>query len=190
MDPNDAPESAPENDDPSSLIDGVAKLPSGSFDVPLPPRAFREAVFARTARVVRARSRGRWLPFAAALLLAYAAGLLTMPLVKVETTETPSPVLVEPRPGEAAPSAASVASAVDPAEILHSVSTAPMADRIRLLKQAGDAYLLARGDLDGALHCYRQLLELAPPDVKTKPRSDDTWLLAALKQGQSTPGMR
>jgi hypothetical protein len=192
MEPRDPLQGAPENDDLSSLIDGVTELPPGSFDVPLPPHGFREAVFARTVRVVRARSRARWLSFAAALLVAYAAGLLTTSLVKVKNAEPPAPVPVGAPPGAPPRAGASVASAVDPAEILRGVSIAPLADRIRLLKQAGDAYLLGRGDLDGALHCYRQLLELAPTDVKTKtkPGEDDTWLLAALKQGHSTPRMR
>ena len=89
-----------------------------------------------------------------------------------------------------ASSSTAPAGAADPAEMLRRVSSVPPADRIRLLKQAGDAYLLARGDLEGALHCYRQLLELASPDTTARLEGDDTWLLAALKQGQMTRKLR
>jgi len=173
------------DEDDAPLIDGMPELPGGSFRLPRAPAGLRETVLERTTRAVRARRGRRRLAVAVALAVAWAAGAGTTRLLDVIDGRRARDLAEAPR--APAPSRAIEAAAdavLDPQAILRQVSRAPMEDRIRLLKQAGDAYLLARGDLEKALDCYRQLLELAP-EARTRPDDGDTWLLAALKQGQT-----
>ena len=72
-------------------------------------------------------------------------------------------------------------AAADPGEILRQVAITTPAERPRLLRAAGDAYLAAGGDLEGALDCYRQVLELSGGSSKMEAEPGDTWLLASLK---------
>ncbi|HJT35320.1 MAG TPA: hypothetical protein VJ783_25060, partial [Pirellulales bacterium] len=61
----------------------------------------------------------------------------------------------------------------------------PPEQQIRLLEMAGDRYLYGRADVASALDCYRQVLELTPPDARRQPLPHESWLLAELR---ASPG--
>ena len=66
----------------------------------------------------------------------------------------------------------------EPRELELLASIAEPERRAQLLHQAGDLYLRGEGDIDGALRCYRELLELQP----RRTASSESWLLTALRQ--------
>ena len=182
-------------DDASPFPDG--KPPPGSFDLPVPPRGLSEAVWASTARALRRRRGRRRALISIGLAGLYAVGLGTGLLwrrshpISEEPIPAGAPVPARdfaPAPAPvAAPAPADLTRATDgddPRALLGKVSSAAPEERLRLLRRAGDACLARLGDLEGALHCYRQLLELQPADARAGPEPEDSWLLAALKQGQ------
>jgi hypothetical protein len=72
-------------------------------------------------------------------------------------------------------------SGLSPEELRRRVAGAPRPEQIRLLRLAGDRYLFGQADLDGALDCYRQIIELTPRGELARQQTDDSWLLAELK---------
>lgn len=154
------------------LIDGLEGLPGGSFRSLQPPDGLREAVLAETLRVVHGRSLRRRLGMLVGAVVLYALGLAT------NIARSPAPT-VPPLEGPAP-------AADNPAALLGEVAMAAPADRARLLKRAGDAYLARDGDLERALDCYRQLLEISPAIelASSAVGEGDTWLWTSLKQGQ------
>jgi hypothetical protein len=166
------------------LIDGLEKLPPDGFELPRPPDGLQDRIFALTARQIRTRSRRRVYRLVAAALVVYAAGFFTSRAVRFGPVEAPTPARSDS--GVESIAANRSPPAADPDATLRRVRSAPPPERPRLLKQAGDEYLIASGDLDGALHCYRQFLEIASDDERTRSDPGDTWLLGSLKQGRTT----
>lgn len=74
---------------------------------------------------------------------------------------------------------------VDPQQLRASVADASPRERIELLQRAGDLYLNRLADVQSALDCYQQVLELLPVDERAKPKRNDSWLLAELKLAYS-----
>ena len=173
-----------ERDDLGPLLDGVDDLPEGSLSpVELPP-GLEGAVLGRTVSVVRWRRRRRQLRNVAFLGLVYLAGLASAHLLE-------DPVRSPPRPdGTREPVTTQPDETSKPSELLRRVLGTPPAEQRRLLKLAGDTYLGSHADLENALYCYRQLLELTPHAERALPATDDSWLLVALKQDQSNPEWR
>ncbi len=176
----------PEDEDEPLLegCEGPGDLPRGIFEVPTPPEGLREAVLKRTLGVVVARRRRRRFGMVLGLVLVYSAGILTTRLFPAKVMELPGA-----RPVARETSVASITPA-EPADLLRSVIDAPPEERPRLLREAGDLYLSARGDVESALHCYRQVLELSKPSERRRPEAGDTWLLAVLKDGQGIKSRR
>ncbi len=173
-----------DGEDGPPFFEGPEGLPAGSFDLPRPPAGFREEVFRRTARVVRRRVHLRRLGLAIAGSLIFALGLVTGQLFPGNG----GPGLA-PSPPEA-PGASLTAPSRGPREILRQVPDAPPADRPGLLRRAGDSYLSSSGDLEAALDCYRQYLEISTAAGSDAPDGGGTWLLEALKQGRTTQRKR
>ena len=156
-----------------------------------PPRALHDALLQRTSRLVRRRSRVRRVRQLCALAAAYAAGLATMRAVWTEARPAPpapQPSLVASAGTKKTPTAQAKAqeptrdlARLSAAELRRMVPGAPRERQIRLLQLAGDRYLYASADVASALDCYRQVLELTPPDEVGPPREHDSWLLAELK---------
>ncbi len=167
---------------------------------------FRAALINETARLVRRRGRRRRWGRAAQFALTYAAGVLTvLALWWNSTTAAPksseqvalaphvaapsAPVKTAPPAVAAAPNKQPSPAAVDerrlsPEQLRARVAGAPRAEQIRLLRLAGDRYLYDYEDVVMALHCYRQVLELDPPNARRPFDSDDSWLLAELKNAR------
>jgi hypothetical protein len=72
-------------------------------------------------------------------------------------------------------------SSDDPWQLRQQVANASPSQRIQLLRRAGDLYLTNSLDVESALNCYRQMLELSPRPAQASVDPDDTWLLAELK---------
>ena len=186
-------------------------LPEHEFDpqdlrLPAARPEFRAALGAETARLVRRRASHRRWGRAAQFALTYAAGVLTvLALWWNSTTAAPksservavaprvavpsSPAKIAPPTVAAVPRKQSNPAPIDerrlsPEQLRARVAGAPRAEQIRLLRLAGDRYLYDYEDVVMALHCYRQVLELDPPNARRPFDSDDSWLLAELKNAR------
>jgi hypothetical protein len=137
----------------------------------------RETTLALTLRVVRRRRIVRRVAAVLVVAAAYAAGFATPRSVAAPAgARPPAAPLVAPQPPEAPGDA--------PADLESRAALAKSDDeRAGLLRAAGDAYLAAASDVEAALRCYRQLLEIQSKDVATGSDAADSWLLAALKRG-------
>jgi hypothetical protein len=199
----------PERDEPL-LPD--RELAPGDWRLPVARPEFRSALANETARLVRRRARRRRWARAGQFALAYAAGVLTVigvwqaaagrdraenavavrpPAPHVSRPEAPPPANTQAPAVAAAPPKTQPpqAAAVDerrlsPAQLRARVAGAPRDEQIRLLRLAGDRYLYDYEDLAAALHCYRQVLELDPPNQRRPFEPDDSWLLAELKNAR------
>jgi hypothetical protein len=185
---NDMTHRRPE-DEP--LLEGLAAPPD--WPETAVPRELHDALLRRTGALVRRRARMRRLRQVAAAALAYAAGLATMwaawpagppplaapkQLAQAPQKSEQREAAEEGQPPQATPDLASL-SAV---ELRRLVPGAPRARQIRLLQLAGDRYLYGAADVASAFDCYRQVLELTPPDELAQSGPQDSWLLAELKR--------
>jgi hypothetical protein len=191
-----------ERPDDDALLEGMSGLPRELVRGAEAPAGLREAILSRTTAVIRSRRRRRRGVLALVAIGVYACGLATPRLVAVKLPEAPLASVAPPAAPADAPAGSAAAppspaltpaaaprqaGIEDPAETLRSVIDAPPGERARLLREVGDAYLSSHGDVEAALYCYRQVLELSPAS-RGRPESGDTWLLAALKSGQSDSG--
>jgi hypothetical protein len=162
------------------------------------PRELHDALLKRTGALVRRRATMRRGRFVAAAAAAYAAGLATMwaawpagPPPLDAPLDSPRPLAQAPQKSEQpkaaaddvqAPQATSDLASLSPAELRRMVPGAPRSRQIRLLQLAGDRYLYGAADVSSAFDCYRQVLELTPPDELGQTGPQDSWLLAELKR--------
>lgn len=174
------------------LLEGLRELPAGAFRLPQPSGEFRDTVWQRTAGVVRGRRWRRRVIAVGGVLVAYAAGLGTAALVSIRVA---APTASRPVVAAAEPAGESLAGdleatrdlgALSARELEEQVPLNPLSERPRLLKLAGDRYLADWGDVQGALRCYRQLLDRLPPGERTAHAPGDSWLLVTLKNARLT----
>jgi hypothetical protein len=148
--------------------------------------AFRQALLARTTRLVRRRLWVRRGAYAAALAACYIAGLLTTrpdrppqepaPETQVAKVEPAPPVEASPSPKADPPEQA-------PAIVLEQWGPLVAKDRrADLYRRAGDRYLAESNDTLAALRCYRQALDAAPDQWDIA--AEDSWLLMTLKEAR------
>lgn len=172
------------------LLEGLAS-PPGWPETAI-PRELHDALLKRTGALVRRRATVRRLRHVAAAGLAYAAGLATMwaawpagpPLDPPRQLAEAGPKSERPKAAAdevQAPPATSDLASLSPAELRQMVPGAPRSRQIRLLQLAGDRYLYGAADVSSAFDCYRQVLELTPPDELGQTGPQDSWLLAELK---------
>ena len=173
-----------------------------------PAEQLKAAVLVQTSRVVRRRARLRRMRRLMTIATAYAAGIATAvvawrhvePVRVVQVAQAPAPPAAwhenrssqrrankgrevsDERPGQF--DERQLAS-LSPAELRRLVPDAPREQQIRLLEMAGDRYLYGRADVASALDCYRQVLELTPPEARREAQPNDSWLLAELKMAPS-----
>lgn len=153
---------------------------------PKPPDDLRRKLLEETTRIVRRRAAGRRCRMAVGWGLAYAAGLVTAWLALRQEPAAPA----RPEKSSVRQVATNEAARqtpqedldrLPPAELRRRVADAPRPEQIRLLRMAGDRYLLGSADVESALDCYRQVIELTPPGELVGHDSGDSWLLAELK---------
>lgn len=171
-----------EREDP--LLDG---LPDGALERPVSSVKFREVLLERSTAVLRQRRRrGRALS-AAGWLVAYAAGLATAFLALGSEQAPPVAPLDRVAQGVAPavdqPSDDAALPDLPPWELERRSASAEEAQRPELLRLAGDRYFNDYADVQSALRCYRQLLDLVPSDQRTFDPSDN-YLLTSLKQAR------
>jgi len=165
------------------LWEGIATLSPSDFDTPEASDIFRESLLARTSTHVQARPRRRRMLTMAFVGLAYCAGLATMSLRDGQDSAEIAPVAAvqELAPKlETAPRNTNALTA-NSEKLAYRVAMASEPEQRRLLKAAGDQYLLGRGDPGRATQCYGRLLDLMETDEATTVTSTDNWLLATLK---------
>jgi hypothetical protein len=162
-------------------------LLGSEWHIPEPGPGLRESLLLRTSRLVEKRARRRrWARrgiagVAAALL--FGAGFASGRMLDEGPSPGAPPIAAVSR------EAAAPVQPVEPGEIRRQVPLAPSAERGDLLRRAGDAYL-ARGDLEGALECYRQVIEIEGGTPRTAAGREDPWLLAAMRRSQETENRR
>jgi hypothetical protein len=134
----------------------------------------RATVMALTLAVVRRRRRMRRVASIVAVAAAYAVGLATPRLLDGARAAPADPIQ------GAAHQARSLSKSPRDFESQAAAAAAP-SERASLLKAAGDRYLSDLGDVEAALGCYRETLELTPAADRRRFDPNDTWLLGALK---------
>lgn len=181
-------------------------FPAGAWPETPHAERLKAALLEQTSRVVRRRARLRQFRRMTTIGLAYAAGMVTAAIV---WRAGPAQVAqLDQRPAQLAPrndgpqqrrsdhkrgASDELTDRLDeerlatmsPAELRRLVPDAPPEQQIRLLEMAGDRYLYARADVVSALDCYRQVLELTPPDARRQSLPHESWLLAELR---ASPG--
>ncbi|HWB09250.1 MAG TPA: hypothetical protein VG826_08500 [Pirellulales bacterium] len=176
--------------DAEPLLEGI-NWPSR----PAPPDGLRAEVLTKTTRLVRRRAQRRRWGVVAGWGLAYAAGIATAWFGRPGDSR---PAVSDP-PEAATQVAANVAAGeaplenlalLSPNELRRRVAGAPRPQQIRLLRLAGDRYLFGTADVESALDCYRQVIELTPPADLAKRQPDDSWLLAELKSSAADSSAR
>ena len=157
---------------------------------PKAPADLRRKVLEETTTIVRRRAWRRRARVGAGWSMAYAAGLLTAWLALRQVGAVPDELrqatvrqvatndVVRQTPSEDL-------DALSPAELRHRVAGASRPEQIRLLRLAGDRYLFGSADVESALDCYRQVIELTPHSELSGRDSGDSWLLAELKTSAS-----
>lgn len=181
-------------------------FPAGAWPETPQAQRLKAALLEQTSRVVRRRARLRQLRRLATIGLAYAAGIVTTaiawragPAQIAQLDQRPAPVAPrndrrQQRRSDHSRGASDELTerfdeerlaTMSPAELRRLVPDAPPEQQIRLLEMAGDRYLYSRADVASALDCYRQVLELTPPDARRQPLPHESWLLAELR---ASPG--
>lgn len=166
----------------------------GAVGLPDPDLAFRKRLLERTTARIRHRRHTRLLAQAAALLIAFAAGAATtMIFDRTPRTESPvhfaaksdpttdSPALFTALPDEAL--VGTVELFMDPEAFTLRVAEAGHEERLRLLREGGDFYLIRQGDVRVATVCYERYLNGLGEDAGIGLQLTDTWLLRGLKTG-------
>jgi len=179
-----------EFDSEAPLLDGMADIPAEAFDMPIPDPAWKAQLLAQTTAVVRGRRNRRRIAAISLAITAYAAGIISAILWLDEGPQRrPGPKLDRVAASGTHPGAAPLEDAT-PEEIERRAAVAARFDERRnLLRLAADRYLFERSDVKEALRCYREYLDLAAEAESMEPRSDDSWLLIAMKQSRRQGGM-
>lgn len=165
-----------ENDE--EVQDKLRSLGKDAFDVPTLSDALRDDILARTSRRVRRKPARKRMMAIGCMVAMYVAGALTVMLGRSETTPR---MLVPPTAKVTVPAEApSKPSPPTPEQLLARVPGAGHDEQMRLLREAGDIYLNNYVDIDRALNCYRQVLELGSVYGQPPSNPDDTWLFASL----------
>ena len=157
---------------------------------------FDKQILCSTLRHVRWRRRSRHVGILGLVLAVFGLGILcgrkfesviqgqgdTKLVGKADDEESSSPN--EPNSSESKAEDRQQAQVItttvsDPLELRRRVLDASHEERIKLLSEAGDIYL-GRNQLEEAVNCYRQVIELTAERPVIEP--DDSWLLAELKQ--------
>jgi len=133
----------------------------------------RARALSATLVVVRQRRWTRRICAALIVAAAYAAGVATPALFGPREASAPAAPAAIPQPARLR------ASDFESRALL----ATNRAERVLLLRAAGDRYLNEMGDVEASLRCYRGVLDLASSDQRTSFDPADTWLLAALKRG-------
>lgn len=181
-------------------------FPAGAWPETPHAERLKAALLQQTSRVVRRRARLRQLRRLTTIGLAYAAGIATAalawragPAQVAQLDQRPAAVVAQNDGRQQRRSDHSRGASdkftdqfdderlatMSPAELRRLVPDAPPEQQIRLLEMAGDRYLYGRADVASALDCYRQVLELTPPDARHQPLPHESWLLAELR---ASPG--
>lgn len=177
-----------EHHDRFELLSAALDAPGSQWPKTAVPRDVHDALLAQTSALVRSRANRKRLGRAAAIGLAYAAGLATMLAAQLSLAPSLAPkrkIAVTPERTVRSPSKTQGAreelASLSPAELRRLVPDAAPQEQIRLLQLAGDRYLYVAADVASALDCYRQVLELTPREKLSRPAPQDSWLFAELK---------
>jgi hypothetical protein len=181
------PETFDENE---PLLEG-RDLPREAWEDPAISPDFRQAVFIRTAAVLRSRTRRRRTALAGALIAAsYAGGIATAWFTFQSTPPArqldQDVAVAQEVSNDVAPAEPVVTDAHlrDPESFALLLAKSPVDEQMEILKVAGDRYLEGFGDIEQAMNCYRRLLSLQPSDAGVAVNLDDSWLLKSMKQAR------
>lgn len=158
---------------------GTNRLDSDALDG---PEDLRQAVYARTLRLLRARRLRRQAVRAAAMVAVYFAGAATVLLAgqSREPDIASGPAAESGHWVAAIPATNDESALLDPEKLAITMAPLERPEQARILKRAGDAWL-ARDDLQTAVKYYRDYLDQLEPERRGRPDADDSWLLMSLR---------
>ena len=156
-------------------------------DLPeLDPGLHARLLTATTAHIRHRRHRAR-LVQAAAVVIAFASGIAAT----LALQDSPGQQLANESANTSSTSTPTTATQTaldpetglfdDPEALAFAYDAADDAERLRLLKEAGDHELNVNQDIRAALDYYRQWVVLADAATRQTYDETDTWLLASLK---------
>jgi hypothetical protein len=184
---------------PESEHDRLLELLSGIELLPDNPNQ-REAIFSQTCGILRRRRMLRRISWLAALSSCYVLGVCTVlawqagqhrdrvavrpgsNAIEIDhSTRTEEPTT----PSSTAPNLPEASHSVDlaPTEITQSLPEDDLTTFERM-RRAGDRQLNERGNVKGAIGCYRRALEFASDDDLQIVPERDSWLLIPLKKSR------
>ncbi len=170
-------------DDDEPLLGELGVLPDEAFSLPQASPEFRAELLTQTSKVLRGRTRRRQALAACVVCLTYTAGIATVLLWRGTPAETPASGSVN-EPAKALQTELKSPLDDDPRALLARVPDVSRTEQIGLLTKAGDLYLTQRNDVERALYCYRQVLELSSMERPIRVDRNDTWLLSSLKSAR------
>jgi hypothetical protein len=173
-----------ERDPLAELLSGVA-IPPGD-----PVR--REAIFAQTRGVLWRRRmvrRGTWVATLTACYVVGALSVLAWQSARPQDRLAGQPSDVQREAPEAPPeNVQPPAEEPTPDKLQPALAQAPVPEdsltTFEKLRRAGDRQLNERGNLQGAIGCYRRALDFASDDDLQIVPERDSWLLIPLKEAR------
>jgi hypothetical protein len=177
---------------PHDEHDSLAEL-LGSVALPPVDDLLREAIFQQTRGVLWRRRFVRRSAWVVALAACYVVGALSVlawqsaqrspfDMPQAGTNEKKTPDL--PVPEKQTPTPEPTPLPDEPEKAVAPVEPTPALTTFEKLRRAGDRQLNVRGNLQGAIGCYRRALDYAS-DADLQIASDrDSWLLISLKQAR------
>ena len=171
------------DDDFSDDLMSLAFLPAGAHRANSDQR---DAIVVKTIGIMRRRRMAKRIGLAAALAGCYAAGLLTMSLIRELNSSPNLATAITPlAPGSAGgPERENAPPATDQREPDLAAAKLTPYDRLR---QLGDRQLSDETDIPGAIRTYRRALQVASNDQRAVSVDHDSWLLMAIKSDQFQP---
>jgi hypothetical protein len=160
-------------------LDDMLRPPS----VPPESEALRQAVYARTRRVLRRRRVVRQFAYAAAVAAAFTLGFLVLRLVSRPSPSPQPNETVKQLPSPQRPDKAPAPVAAEPALVREWQAFESEDHRGELYRQAGDLYMAEENDPQSALRCYANALDNGTKQDLTIS-GDDNWLLMAIKNAR------
>jgi len=171
-----------ENTDP--LIEGFESVPAEAFNLPKAREGLKDSIFSQTCQVVRARAIRRRFMILGVVAAAYIVGVTTTFLWKETFDLMDGDSQVSKRSVDDEIKDGSSPIYIEPSELVSRSEQASTTEQFRLLKQAGDLYLSEKCEIERALNCYSKALDSLPQSMQMEVNPDDSWLLAALKDGR------
>jgi hypothetical protein len=148
--------------------------------------ALRDFVLRQSVNVLRRRRQAKRLGLVASLTGCFAAGMLTMSLLRPTTSSSNIATATTPQTPDSTGDGKHDIAAPPAKQHETDLVVAKLTPYDRL-RQQGDRQLADETDIPGAIRTYKQALQVASDDQRALSVDHDSWLLMALKSDQFRP---